>query len=716
MLRRSLTLLLLFCSSLGGSSAALATDVGLAGTVLRPGGAAFPGAEVLVRPVPSNHDAHGALLDQHVLPVLARTTTDAAGRFGWADVGEGVFEIEVRADGFAPMRYGMAAFANPRDVPPVRLRPAVTATFTVVDSAGSPLTGVGVRATSSDPQLWDDPLDAGAWRPAPRVGWSDERGRVTLPRLHGERLTLRLRRPGYLGAAHVDAMRHGELVFADAAQDTAYDGDTDGAMTYTVLVRDADGAPHAGLVVAAGEGAWPLGRAGEDGRLDVVGRLAEPMKLWVFTEDGRTRTVSLPPSSGLNPKNSVEVEAKLAPLVPVEGLVVDHKGRALPGALVWPGHAPGAFVRTDDDGRFAMWVPGRDRSRLQAHAMGFLPRSEVFPAAVGADGLAPRVEIVMVPAATVHGRVVDVEGQPLADVWVSARPEVPDVRPAAVRDDVPDSRAMTDGDGRFALARLAPGTVYAVQAGRAGYAPVEHDLMALAPGEARDVPAWTLVPGRVAFGAVHDADDRPIEGVEVRVRIADGVPRPPGAPAMARAVTDAEGRFRLHAPPVAKVDIEARGGRFAPMAVQGLQLPASPEPADLGLLVLIPGVAIEGTVRGPDGEPVAEAKVRVVAADATPAQALVDETVVTEGISDDQGRFRIDGLPPDEPVRVMVRASGFLPHSLDKVRVPMDGRPAEPLDVRLERSGRVAGVVVDDRGTPVPAAQVSLATQVSPAT
>jgi len=113
----------------------------------------------------------------------------------------------------------------------------------------------------------------------------------------------------------------------------------------------------------------------------------------------------------------------------VSGRVVDRKGVPVESALVGIG---AATCRTGPDGSFELAGPrsaGPGTSSLYVSAPGFAPR--VASLAGGASEL----ELVLGPAGSIHGRVVDGEGRPLAGIQVVA----------ADLEAVPDGPAGPDG-------------------------------------------------------------------------------------------------------------------------------------------------------------------------------------------------------------------------------------------------------------------------------
>lgn len=675
-------------------------QVTVRGTVVRAGDTGLPGARVEAVLLASNYRTQAALLERRdaFSAPAARATTDADGRFA-LELPGGVWQVRARAPGFVAMLYPILPLANPVELPPVTLLAAAQAPVTVADAAGRPLEGAGVYAESADAEVWE-PAKASGWRPAVRVGWSDARGRLRLARARGERLNLWVHLPGRVETTYVAGVRRADVTLETAA-----------GVPHVLRVREPDGRPHAGAAVAFARQIWPLGRAGGEGLVTVYGRLAEPLALRVFGTDSRLRNVTVEPPHG---GGGAAVTATLARVVPVAGRVVDPRGRPVAGAVVWPGHSPGDWTGSDAVGRFELEVPMRERVRVQAHAAEFLPGSVIFKADPDAP---PAITVELAPADAAAGRVVDEAGRPLAGVRLTAIARAPQNRPRAVRVDAADARTVSDAEGRFELRGLSPETAYDVRAARPGFAGA---ATGLAAGRRRQVPEITLRRGRTAYGAVVDAADRPIAGVEVRVEAAD----PPAAPGPDRpadedgaadpftGVSGADGRFELKRLPASKVDLTARGDGFAPARVRGLRVPPGHGPADLGTLVLLPGVPLRGRVVDVEESPVADAEIRMV--EDSPHAPRLWRSREAEGeplaVSGPRGRFELADLEPQKPFGLLVAAPGYLRASLHGVTAPTEA----PLEVVLRPAARVSGAVVDEAGSPVPGARIELTT-VTPA-
>jgi len=131
----------------------------------------------------------------------------------------------------------------------------------------------------------------------------------------------------------------------------------------------------------------------------------------------------------------------LHPEMCVSGHVVDGAGKGVAGALVYDAENPGPPVLTGAAGNFELrgLTAGTEPCIVTVHAPGAAAVSrEVVPGTRG-------VQIVVRPAASVAGVVLDVDGAPLPDAAVSAR--------------LPDGAqrwTTTDDEGRFVFAELPP--------------------------------------------------------------------------------------------------------------------------------------------------------------------------------------------------------------------------------------------------------------------
>lgn len=147
----------------------------------------------------------------------------------------------------------------------------------------------------------------------------------------------------------------------------------------------------------------------------------------------------------------------------------------------------------------------------------------------------------------VRGRVVGEEGKPLAGatVWVSLAihehyPEPRAGERAAGVDDPWGPECQTDTDGRFEVRHLRVGDVFAIHAGKAGYAGVKSERRRLLQTTAVDL--GDLVTGRangIVAGRVVDADGKGVAGATVTYNGFGFV----------QARTDATGSFRLEGLP-----------------------------------------------------------------------------------------------------------------------------------------------------------------------
>ncbi|HEX2253275.1 MAG TPA: carboxypeptidase-like regulatory domain-containing protein [Thermoanaerobaculia bacterium] len=251
----------------------------------------------------------------------------------------------------------------------------------------------------------------------------------------------------------------------------------------------------------------------------------------------------------------------------LEILAVDDRGAPVPAAVVRV-HQPspregqegiGATAKADDEG-YAQLGGLTAQGPVEVECFGPVH----LPGRVELEAPPPFVECPLIRAATVAGRVVDGEGEPVAGAVLVARAAEP--RPA--RDPglrpPPHPRAATDHEGRVELPELPPGA-HRLTLAAPGFT-VRDLAVELAPGETRDLGELALAPGVEVAGEVVDAGGAgPVAGV--RLVALD----PPGA---VDATTGADGAFGFAADPERPLELELTADGYAATRV-GL------EPEDL---------------------------------------------------------------------------------------------------------------------------------------
>lgn len=674
------------------SEAGTADSLPVRGTVRRIDGSPLAGVRAELSPVLGNHAWNDLLLGGELRPpVVAVAETDAGGRFSLAAPEAGIWRVEVRAPGFVPMRYFPLPVTGPVELPPAELLEDSGVKAEVVEAAGSAVSaafGVVVIAETASRELWSE-LRSPGWSVASRNGVTDAQGRVTLPRAAGETLQLTALRPGTLLRARLRAEERARLSLAAADRPR------------TLEVREA-GEPLEGILVVAGEPAWPLGRTDREGRLSFPGGGPEPLHL--FARDGRRWRSDLPQRPAGDGPDSIV----LRPAAWISGRVLDAASRRpLAGVRVWPGHDPGTAVVTGADGRYRLAAPPEDRFWVQAEAAGYLPESGWVQRPAAAAGRAPT--LALVAAASVAGQVVDPAGKPVSGAEIEAF-EVP-ARPHGFHPDPADARAVTDAGGRFTIAGLHPDGAFEVTAARKGFLPAQEMLAGLRRAGERPRLRLVLEPSRSGAGKVVDLEERPLPGVEVRLSSSGRPAREPGR-TMPAAVTDAEGWFRVDDLPGRELDLEARKRGFSPRVVRRLPVPPGQGPADLGTLVLQPGAAVHGRVIDAAGRAVAGASVWVAAEEGGPPPKA---SQIAQGkpaaATDRAGKFEVADLEAGRRIHLAAGRTGYVMAAVRGIEVPA----RQPVTLVLEPAARVTGEVATERGEPVPGAAVSLAGRTLPA-
>ncbi len=418
------------------------------------------------------------------------------------------------------------------------------------------------------------------------------------------------------------------------------------------------------------------------------------------------RDPAVAPPEGPSPPGDVPAPPRPGPVALVEVLVTGGGGTPVEGATVRARREPfrAATVRWWEEARNrvegATAEAVTDRSGLAV--LGPTEEGEWAFRAEGPGQAGPvvrrtvargegtvRVDLVLWPACSLAGRVVDGSGAPVPGAAVEAG----DPRHGG-------ARAEAGGDGTYALGGLPPGDVE-VRAARPGAVPLAVATLRLPAVTRYDVvlPAPTRLEGRVTEGP----GGPPATGATVRAGTFLGT-RSRG-----EAVTDGDGRYvidTLSPGPVNLVLVD-RAGWVAPAPPPGpfgVNLEVRAGETTLHDIVLVRAASLEGRALDADGRPLAEAGVSVVAAGSHHRSVTADAA----------GSFRAEGLEPG-------RASAWIqvaPPPLHFQRAPpatlllVAGETAT-VELRLEEGGpaapgpSVAGRVVEDAsGEPVAGARI----------
>ena len=255
-------------------------------------------------------------------------------------------------------------------------------------------------------------------------------------------------------------------------------------------------------------------------------------------------------------------------------------------------------------------------------------------------------------------------------------------------------RRVTGADGTFDLGpRLAMAwSVRATAPGRAGAA-VDVDLRdPRAQPDRLELALGTCDTAMV--GTVRDASGGPIAGARITSITPDV--------AFGFAVeTDARGAYELCVEPrwPGMVGVEVSAAGYGAIIVNSLVLGRTTVD-----VALVPEAVIAGrVVRDDTGEPVALAHVFV-----RPVAAGPEGTAARGAFTDDDGRFRLDGVAPGRRV-VVARAAGLAPAWPEIAVVVEAGQTSREVELRLVAGATVRGLVRAD-GRPIAGARVGLVT------
>ncbi|MBI1854136.1 MAG: carboxypeptidase regulatory-like domain-containing protein [Planctomycetes bacterium] len=307
-------------------------------------------------------------------------------------------------------------------------------------------------------------------------------------------------------------------------------------------------------------------------------------------------------------------------------------------------------------------------------------------------------DVLVRSGGALRGRVIDPEGAPVEGATVRAGDRLPFGVPGfGVATDRGPGNASTGSDGTFLLQGLPTERARTIVATHPDFAPAALDRVIPVAGVETGVPDIRLSRGSSISGRVTDPNGKPIVAAVVRVR-SDEAARFDVGPFERDARTDEDGRYRVPHLLAGKKSVAATAKGFARAAREAVVVSGVERDELAGIdLVLEPGHSISGRVLGPDGAPVAKARVTARPSDGRPPMGRG-----SAGESNDDGTFRLDGLS-EGVFSVSAWAQGFL-------AATRDGAAADSIDleIALVKGASISGKVVSaDTGDGIAAARVT---------
>lgn len=575
---------------------------------------------------------------------------------------------------------GELAARVPRSAPRVlHLARAFAFRGNVADPAtGTPIAGAIVKVAGL---AWDSmPIGIAA---------TDARGAFTIPALLPGRYRVSATRAGY-GSANleipVDAETRKTIGLTRIGRVSGTIGDEQRRPVGGAFVRSSPRGRNVfstvqpGPQVSAPDGRYAL-------RTDPsVPSFTDELEI-VAQKNGFAKEVDAPHRVG--PGETKTVNLTLSRGVALEGRVANADGQPLRGVAVAAIELPpnvrafspaprnwADLPTTGADGKFTVRVrPGSYTVHFQLP--GFAPKRL---AAVAVAAESQPLEVVLEPAASISGRVVTANGQPVADAAIGTMTEGA------------TAEATTDSTGSFRLDGLPHGNISISVTPKGSMNFVDREIKAPAEGVTIELLPTVRVSGRVQAkggGSIRD--------FQVDVTQAQQGDAYWSGPQNPTDVHDADGRFVLEDVVVRPSELVVRAPGHAPARV-ALQLEKGRDVEDLEVTVER-AATIEGRVTDEAGAPLDRVRVEHHAG----GEARQVDAVTTDA----NGDYVVDGVPAGQTTLSFARRG----YQTLKKQVELTAGDTR-LDVRLATGRVLTGRVVDGQGSPVPEASVEAYSQI----
>ena len=426
------------------------------------------------------------------------------------------------------------------------------------------------------------------------------------------------------------------------------------------------------------------------------------------------------PAGALKP---AALDVVLSPGYMLSGVVKDKEGRPIEAALValnrsvtMQGGRSGNMMsfsttesvrpqtETDFEGKFGFKGLSAGDYDVAISKTGFT-RSTSNAVKAG-DGATP-MEVVLNPGASIAGRVVQPNGQPVTGYTINARPTTAQSTGPVMMGARGGAMVPTDPDGAFLLEGLIPGTAY--------------DLILFGGGEFRgdpkrkgvvapisDVEIEVATRGRIAGRVLDAATGAPITDFEATFTPARGggmvmMVRGPGGDNDRRTpFSSPEGAFAFEDVAPGNWDVSVWAKTYQQARTAGIAVVAG-ETKTVEVKAAR-GLVIRGrVVDAKSGRGVQDATVSAREGSGPGPMLILDPLGAGGALTDADGRFEI---PDQGPGAYQLTARHTL-FSEGTARVVLDDRDGA-IDIPLLSGGTIGGVVVSAAGAPLAGAEVAL--------
>jgi protocatechuate 3,4-dioxygenase beta subunit len=611
--------------------------------------------------------------------VLGETKTDEAGRFRIALEKPGVLlALSVVTPGFPEARLsGPYDSGDTTDLADLHLPAPAKLSGRVSDDAGKPVSGARVMVLAGGAGFGDGEA---AYLSETRSGADGTFAMLNSP--DGPRVvTARAAGFGPVSRFAFEARADERIVIRAG-------GVVRGTLT------DTTGKPVAGAIVICEEVAARTDASGAYLLTGVAFGSRTVEAVWKEDLAARKEAVKVPREGEAN------VPLRLAKAAVIAGTVVDESTRkpvaGVRVSLLNPGRLFGRrqaqrTARTDARGRFRTGGLGAHHYTVQASRDGYLPAT--IPNVAAALAQPGSVAVALQRAATVAGVVTDDKGQAVsgARVLIQRDPSLRRLMRGASPVSFFAQSALSGPDGAFVLRGLPAEKGATLEATKTGFAAGRKLGLSWKTGEQVKGVALALKKGLTARGKVVDAQSQPIAGAQVFAQSRDAsaggrrggnfIMRTGnlGQAEQPDAVSGADGFFVVRGLDEGEYSVSVSRDGYARKMVASLEV-KGPEESKWPPIVLSAGMAVAGSVKSAQGQPVIGAQIFAIGENAgRPLDASTDA----------DGRFRIGGLAAERPIMLSFSADGY--GSVQRSVTP----PAEDLAIVLKSTGTVRGRVED---------------------